>query len=130
MRATEFASGGEIFILKMKSFRLSEMLEVMINRIAPRLSIKPTDVKIEATGLVEGEKLHEDLINGIEAARLYELNDMFVILKDGADLSKYPGIKKASLKSYTSDAAPLTSKDELEQIIRDYIRDLPSAGLG
>jgi FlaA1/EpsC-like NDP-sugar epimerase len=130
MRATEFASGGEIFILKMKAFRLSDMLDVMVNRIAPRFNIKPSDVQIEATGLVEGEKLHEDLINGIEAAHLYELNDMFVILKDSADLSKYPGIKKAGLKSYTSDAAPLITKDELEQIIRDYIRDLPSAGLG
>lgn len=130
MRATEYASGGEIFILKMKAFRLADMLEVVINRIAPRFSVRPTDVQIEATGLVEGEKLHEDLINGIEAAHLYELNDMFVILKDNADLSRYPGARKSGLKSYTSDAAPFISKDELEQIIRDYIRDLPSAGLG
>jgi FlaA1/EpsC-like NDP-sugar epimerase len=130
MRATEYARGGEIFILKMKAFRLSDMLEVMLNRIAPRLSIKPSDVRIEATGLVEGEKLHEDLVNGLEAAHLYELNDMFVILKDGVDLTKYPGVRPAGLKSYTSDSAPLISKDELEQIMRDYIRDLPSAGLG
>lgn len=130
MRATEYAWGGEIFILKMKAFRLADMLEVMMNRIAPRFNIRPSDIRIEATGLVEGEKLHEDLVNSIEAAHLYELNDMFVILKDGVDLAKYPGIKKAGLKSYTSDAAPLISKDELEQIIRDYIRDLPSAGLG
>jgi UDP-N-acetylglucosamine 4,6-dehydratase/5-epimerase len=130
MRATEYARGGEIFILKMKAFRLSDMLEVMISRIAPRFNIRPADVQVEATGLVGGEKLHEDLINGIEAGHLYELNDMFVILKDGADLAEFPGIKKAGLKSYTSDVAPLISKDELEQIIRDYIRELPGAGLG
>lgn len=130
MRAAEYATGGEIFILKMKAFRLADMLEVMMNRIAPRFNVRPSDIQIEANGLVDGEKMHEDLINGIEAAHLYELNDMFVILRDEANLAKYPGIRKASLKSYTSDAAPLISKDELEQIIRDYIRDLPSAGLG
>jgi UDP-N-acetylglucosamine 4,6-dehydratase len=130
MRATEYARGGEIFILKMKAFRLSDLLEVMLNRITPRLSIKPADVQIEATGLIEGEKLHEDLVNGIEATHLYELDDLFVVLKDNMTSALYPGIRKATPRSYTSDATPLVTKDELEQIIRDYIRDLPSIGLG
>jgi UDP-N-acetylglucosamine 4,6-dehydratase/5-epimerase len=130
MQATEYARSGEIFILKMKAFRLSDMIEVMLNRIAPRLSIRPDDVRIEATGLIQGEKLHEDMINGLEAAHLYEMNDLYVILPDSADLRQYPGLRKSGLKSYTSDATPLISQDELEQIIRDYIRELPRSGLG
>jgi UDP-N-acetylglucosamine 4,6-dehydratase/5-epimerase len=125
MKATEYAWGGEIFILKMKAFRLADMVDVTVNRTAPRLGVNPGDVKINLTGLVPGEKLHEDLINSLEAGNLYELNDMFVILRPGTDLSNYPGIKKANLKTYTSDSAPLMTKDELEQIIRNYIRDLP-----
>jgi FlaA1/EpsC-like NDP-sugar epimerase len=130
MKATEYAWGGEIFILKMKAFRLADLVDVTVNRIAPRLNVKPSDVRIEVTGLVKGEKLHEDLINGIEAERLYELIDMHVILDKDASLDKYPGIKKAGLKSYTSDKAPVISKDEIEQVMRNYIRDLPSIGLG
>ncbi len=130
MKATQYAWGGEIFILKMRAFRLRDLVDVMVNRIAPRLGVNSADVKTDVTGLVEGEKLHEDLINGLEAARLYELNDMYVILEKDANMARYPGIKKASLKSYTSDTAPFMSPDELEQIIRDYIREMPAMGLG
>ncbi len=130
MKATEYAWGGEIFILKMKAFRLEDLVDVTVNRIAPRLGVKSGDAKIEVTGLVKGEKLHEDLINGIEAEHLYELSDMYVILDKGTNLDKYPGIKKANLKTYTSDSAPFVSKDEIEQVMQSYIRDLPLSGLG
>jgi len=65
IKATRCAKGGDIFILKMKAFKLGDLLDVILDRIAPRLDISKEDIKVNVTGLVLGEKLHEDLINKI-----------------------------------------------------------------
>ena len=74
IKATRYAKGGDIFILKMKAFKLGDLLDVILDRIAPRLDISKEDIKVNVTGLVLGEKLHEDLINKTEFNRIYELD--------------------------------------------------------
>jgi len=122
-KATKYTIGGEIFILKMKAFRLGDLLDVIINRIAPRLDISKEDIKVNVTGLVPGEKLHEDLINNTESNRIYELDDMYVILKNNKDISKYQNIKKIDLHKYTSKDVELISKEEIEKIVMKYLRN-------
>jgi UDP-N-acetylglucosamine 4,6-dehydratase len=119
--ATEYAQGGEIFILKMKAFRLGDLVDVMIERIAPRLNVFENDVRVNISGLVTGEKLHEDLINDTETSRLYELEDLYVLLPDNESANKYPSIRKASLSRYASSDVELISKDEIEQIAIKYV---------
>ena len=119
--ATEYAEGGEIFILKMKAFKLGDLVDVMINRIAPRLNMSKNDVRVNICGLITGEKLHEDLINDTESSRLYELEDMYVLLPDNESSTKYPSMRKASLSRYASSDVELISKDEIEQIVVKYI---------
>ena len=119
--ATEYAEGGEIFILKMKAFKLGDLVDVIINRIAPRLNISKNNVGVNICGLITGEKLHEDLINDTESSRLYELEDMYVLLPDNDSSVKYPSIRKASLSRYASSDVELISKDEIEQIVVKYL---------
>jgi len=123
IKATEHAKGGEIFILKMKAFKLGDLLDVILDRIAPRLDISKEDIKVNITGLVFGEKLHEDLINNTESNRIYELDDMYVILKNNENISKYQKIKKIDLYEYTSKDVELISKDEIEKIAMKYLRN-------
>ena len=123
--ATEYAEGGEIFILKMKAFKLGDLVDVMISRIAPRLNISKNDVGVNICGLITGEKLHEDLISDTESSRLYELEDMYVLLPDNESSVKYPSIRKASLSRYASSDVELISKDELEQIAIKYLERRP-----
>jgi FlaA1/EpsC-like NDP-sugar epimerase len=120
--ATEYAQGGEIFILKMKAFKLGDLVDVMIERIAPRLNISKNDIRVNTSGLVAGEKLHEDLISDTEASRLYELKDMYVLLPDTASSVKYPTVTKASLSGYASSDVELISKDQIEQIVVKYLK--------
>ena len=119
--ATEYAQGGEIFILKMKAFKLGDLVDVMIERIAPRLNVSKNDIKVNTSGLVAGEKLHEDLISDTESSRLYELKNMYVILPDTESSIKYPAITKASLSRYASSDVELISRDEIEQIVVKYL---------
>jgi UDP-N-acetylglucosamine 4,6-dehydratase len=119
--ATEYAQGGEIFILKMKALRLGDLVDVMIERIAPRLNLSKDDIKVNMSGLVAGEKLHEDLINDTESFRLYELENMYVLLPDTECSTKYPTLVKASLDRYASSDVELISKEEIEEMVVKYL---------
>jgi FlaA1/EpsC-like NDP-sugar epimerase len=121
MKATGHARGGEIFILKMRAFRLGDLVDVMVERIAPRLKISGEQIEFSATGLTKGEKLHEDLINDNEGSGLYELEDMYVVFPGDRAASRYPSAKKAHLAGYISRDVALLSKDELEEIVLEYV---------
>jgi FlaA1/EpsC-like NDP-sugar epimerase len=127
-KATLYARGGEIFLPKMKAFRLGDLLEVVVDRIAPRLGIKSQDIELKVTGLIKGEKLHEDLINKTEAGRIYELDDMYAILESEQAVAKYREIKKVAVLEYTSRNVPLVSKDEIEKTVLDYLQNYLAVG--
>ena len=126
IKATEYAKGGEIFVLKMKAFKLGDLLDVMLDRIAPRLGKE--DIEVNVAGLISGEKLHEDLINNTESNRVYELDDMYVILRNNENVSKYQNTKKINLHEYTSKDVKLISKDEMEEIVMKYLKKYLSMG--
>jgi len=122
IKATEYAKGGDIFILKMKAFRLGDLLDVILDRIAPKLDIPKEDIKVNVTGLVSGEKLHEDLINYTEFDRIYELDDMYVILRNNKDIPEYKNIRKINLRQCSSNSVEIISREELEEIVMEYLK--------
>lgn len=122
MTATGYAKGGEVFILKMKAFRLGDLADVMVKRIAPKLGRRQREVRTEVSGLVTGEKLHEDLVSDIEAPRLYELKDMYVLLPDAESRVNYRGIRKARLTKYASNDAEMIGKGQIEELVVKYLR--------
>src|SRR5690606_14328140 len=91
--ATEVAQGGDLFILKMKAFRLGDLLDVILDACRERGIIRGR-VDIKQTGLIAGEKLHEDLISPTEAGALYDLGDKYVILRSYDRCSMYPGVAR------------------------------------
>ena len=130
IKATEYAKGNDIFILKMKAFKLGDLLNVLINRIAPKLNISKKEIKVNTVGLVPGEKLHEELINNTEIDRIYELDDMYIVLKNNKEASKYQNINKINLQKYTSKDVELISNVELEEIITEYLNKILIRGEG
>jgi UDP-N-acetylglucosamine 4,6-dehydratase len=121
MKATGYAQGGEIFILKMKAFKLSDLVDVMVNVIAPKLNISKEDVKVNITGLAFGEKLHEDLINELESPRTYERDDIYVILPDDKARARSLTLNKANFLRYSSKKTELISKQQIEELVMDYL---------
>jgi len=122
IKATECARGGEIFVLRMKAFKLGDLVDVVLNGVTPKLSIVKENIKVNVTGLVLGEKLHEDLINDAESTRLYELDDMYVLLPDSESYARYPSIRKVSLPRYRSCDVELISSEEMEEIVMKYLK--------
>jgi UDP-N-acetylglucosamine 4,6-dehydratase/5-epimerase len=123
IKATEITRGGEIFIFKMKAFRLGDLVDVITKRIAPRLNIDPKTVRIEKSNLFLGEKLHEDLINNTELSRLTELDDMLIISNREKASNVREGIPLKDIGRYCSSGAPSISNDELERIILNYLTE-------
>jgi len=115
LKATMYAQGGEIFVFKMPAFRLGDLVDVMINRIAPRLNISNPQYKIE--GLKgKTEKVHEKLIADLEKDYLLEKEDMYIItprrLKNSSEIL-----------TYSSEKARRLSLEEIEEFILEYLRE-------
>lgn len=118
--ATKYSEGGEIFVLKMKAFKLSDMVEV-IEKIGKEIfEINEKDIKIKYLGLIAGEKMHEDLINSIEQKNVYDLENMYAIFPLGITPSNKE-YKKIDLNNYNSSEAELISKIEIENIVKEYV---------
>ena len=119
LKASQIAQGGEIFILKMKAFRLGDLVEVIKNKIAPKLGIKE---KIEtiSIGLAPSEKINEELINEIETKYLYEIDDLYVVLPENK--KQYGNYVPVTLDDYTSGNVDILGMDELEEIVLDSIK--------
>jgi FlaA1/EpsC-like NDP-sugar epimerase len=125
VKATALMEGGEIFILKMKAFRLGDLVEAF-RHVSKKL--KNIQLAEKEIGLSPGEKLHEDLVNSLEVMNMYELDDMYVILTTGSSNPQY--MRRARIASYSSNEVELLGVDELEALIlecmsnKDLLRDL------
>ena len=69
LRSLEMMWGGEIFVPKIPSYRITDVAEA----VGP-------GCRTEIVGIRPGEKLHEDLVTETDAISTVEFDDYFVIL--------------------------------------------------
>jgi FlaA1/EpsC-like NDP-sugar epimerase len=70
--AIKYAKGGEVFVPKLVSFRITDLIEVLKNHYNyPK--------KVKLIGIRPGEKLHEVMVNESESPRTFQLGNTFVI---------------------------------------------------
>lgn len=123
LRSVDMAQGGEVFIFKMPTVKISDLAEVMVEELAPRYSRKPQDIRIEIIGTKPGEKMYEELMTEDEASRSLERDDMFIILPEIEDeltkinKSAYAATSIRSKDYVSKDAVPIT-KDEIRAILK------------
>jgi FlaA1/EpsC-like NDP-sugar epimerase len=124
LNATQYAEGGEIFVLKMKAFKLSDLVDVLVNYVAPKLGIRSEEIKVNVIGLLPGEKLHEDIVDELEVPYLHDLGDFYVIKPK----TSATNIQREHL-ALSSDVAEIVTKEELSEIVDEYINSLPFLNL-
>ncbi len=118
IEASKYCQGGEVFVLKMKAFRLGDLVEVL-TEIMPKVK---APVKVEVCGLTPGEKLHEDLLDETELNRIYEIDDMYVVVPFGRKNDRL-----IELPRYSSQDVELISKSELRNLAWEYL-DMKTRG--
>jgi len=73
-KAVEDSMGGEIFVMKMPSVRITELIEVMIEELASG------NIPVRKIGIRPGEKIHEVLVSRYDSGRVVDGGDYFIVL--------------------------------------------------
>lgn len=122
-RAIRNGEGGEIFIPKLKAYKVADMKDAIIELLdgkneTERISVRP------------GEKFNELLLNKHEIRNAFENDDDYVLIDPTViqiNPLENPGLKKTSLQGeYSSDKVDLLTKDQIKKILIDE-RLVPSS---
>lgn len=110
LRAACLAEGGEVFILKMPSLRIPDLIDVVVEELAPRYGYRADEIEVRVIDKRCGEKLFEELMTDEESFRAHELEEMYVISDkcDSSDLILYNSAKNQHL-----------NKEDIKEILRD-----------
>ena len=117
--AIKYGVGGEIFVPKLSSFKITDLIEILKEKYHKKN-------KVKIIGIRPGEKIHELMINYSEIPRTYDFKNLYVIgssiqRSDNETNAKY--IKKGKLlnekimKEYSSEDY-LISKDKVSKIFK------------
>ena len=113
IRVYQKGKGGEVFVPKLKAYRLGDLKDVIINLVEK-------DIQSEIIPVRPGEKYHESLISSDEIRNTFEDNDDYIILQDNSQkrIEKIQNLRETELKEqYSSDKVELLSIDEIKQIL-------------
>ena len=105
------SQGGEIFILKMPAFKLSDLVDAMIEFYAPVYGYNPEEIDVKIIGKRPGEKLYEELMTSDEMLTAYDNGDLFII-RDELN-KKHPDF------IYNSNEIDHLTKDEILRILSE-----------
>lgn len=120
--AMEEMRGGEVFILKMPAFRLSDFVQVLIEEVAPLYNRNPLSVPTRTIGIRPGEKMQELLMTAEEAQHATETEQMFIVHSplDPFTSAAVTTSRRIPKAYSSSDLLPLTT-EELRNIIKEYL---------
>ena len=118
LKAGVLAKGGEIFIPKMPAIKIIDLIEVVIEELAPKYGYNPDDISIEVIGKRPGEKPFEELMTEEEAMNAKELEDMYIIYPEGLYDEKNKSHKLNNNKyNYNSKNAKHLTKKEIKDML-------------
>ena len=128
LKSAILAHGGEIFVLKMPTVVIKDLIEVIIEKHCPIIGKNSASIKVEIIGPRLGEKLNEELISSIEFSNCYETKETYIVypLIDFGDetsplIFNMNGSKVVIDKNFqysTKNTLPL-NKEEIKIILED-----------
>ncbi len=78
LKAAELAQGGEVFVLKMPTIKLSDLVDVLITEMKAKHKLEHC-IQVEEMGLRPGEKMYEELMTPEEKNQAIETDLMYII---------------------------------------------------
>jgi len=122
-KVTNMACGGEIFILKMPTIKIQDLVEVMIEKMSHDYIYQPEDIKINIIGKRAGEKIYEELMTDEEGLNALENDDLYIVLPREAsfedkEYKTYNNYIKMEKKKYTSKDELLLTKKEIKELLQ------------
>lgn len=118
MTALTHMNGGEIFIPKIKSLKIMDLAEVIVEELKAQKEL------IKVTRIRPGEKLHEVLMSTMEYNRAVDEKNFYRILPqielvhEGYSSTMLQTKKKIQMKVYASNTGPFLTKGEIRNILK------------
>jgi len=116
--ALKMGQGGEIFVPKLKAYRLDLLTDAIFEILKKSTPIDKIPVR-------PGEKFHESLISLEEIRNTHETDKLYVILDKqvhAKSFANWKDLKKTTLKNeYTSEKVEILTKEELVDILQKEI---------
>ena len=113
LESVSIGKGSEIFMPKLRAYSIIDLKNALVDLLG--------NTGEEVTGIRDGEKMHETLINEDEIRYTWELNDKYILfnpMRNEKEIRNlYPKIKKVDLGHYSSDNSEKISIPELKKII-------------
>lgn len=116
--------GGEIFILKMRTVRISDLAEVMIDLLASKYGYRSEEISIKKIGIRPGEKLFEELLNNTEEPDVNESGGMYIIQYNERAMKNRMRKRELLKKGYNSSTVKFIEKEELRVILANELEKL------
>lgn len=120
-------TSGEVFVLKMPTFRVGTLAEAMVEEYASKFGYTSDGIDIDIIGARPGERVHEKLISVDESNQARELENMYVILPQ-IDVSGYEEVNYSHADlvggEYTSAGTEHLPKDQIIEFI-ESIESVP-----
>ncbi len=117
LHAIQSSKGYEVFIPKLKSYVLSDLVEAL-------KELSSTAFKQKNIPSRPGEKMHELLLNKYEINYSIEFKNGYVLLPSDFQIKSlnklYPKSKPLSMEVYSSDHVPHISKNELKKVLKKH----------
>ena len=120
----EIAQGGEVFVSKMHTIKVIDLIEVLVEYFAEKHNKIKENITIDEIGMFVGEKLYEELFSIEESERTYEMKGMYLILPQltevsrKIDIEKIPNLKKLDSNTpFDSKFGPFLSKKDIKELL-------------
>ncbi len=115
-KAVAESIGGEIFVMKMPSCKITELAAVLIDASGKE------DVKFDVSGIRPGEKLHEVLFSENESRRTVYYDDEYFVILPTLEIKGlkdyYSHYENVDLLKYSSSAASMTKAEIKEMLMK------------
>jgi FlaA1/EpsC-like NDP-sugar epimerase len=122
LKSLRIAHGGEVFVTRMPVVRIVDLVEELIDLVAPLYGRQPASIEVRCIGPRPGEKLYEELTTEEELRRTLEFDDLYAVLPafrniyDGISYD-YPQAKQAK-EAHNSATEPPASRAYIREFLR------------
>ena len=113
--AIKLAKGGETFVWKMRTLKVADLVNVMVEKYGSRRKIE-----IDIIGKGEGEKIHEEILSEEELSHAVELDNLYIVfpLIDHMHIDrKYKGAKAIEDPVIVSNKGHHMSKEDIKEFL-------------
>lgn len=124
--AAGIARGGEVFVFKMPTVRLDDLITATIDLVAPLHDLEPSAITRRSIEPRAGEKVYEELMTEDESTRAHDIGEMYAVLPsieiEPRVRAAYGERPPAPVGAYRSDGVAPLDLDSVRRLVAEALQ--------